>query len=74
VEFVTPRTSDSNLDSDEEGAAMYKMIDDLMKATQRVETYEVEQAEVHVTSADEPYTFAEVVGNPCWKKAMEEEM
>jgi hypothetical protein len=76
VEFVTPRTTDSNLDidSDEEGSVRYRLIDDLMKATQRVETCEVEQVEVHVTSLDEPYTFAEAVTNPCWKKAMEEEM
>jgi hypothetical protein len=30
-----------------------------------VETCEVEQAEIHVTSADEPCTFAEEVTNPC---------
>jgi hypothetical protein len=74
VEFVTSRTPDSNLeiDSDEEGAARYRLIDDLMKATQRVETCEVEQAEAHAISVDEPHTFAEVIGNPCWKKAMEE--
>jgi hypothetical protein len=76
VEFMTPRTTDSNLDidSDEEGAVRYRLINDLMKATQRVETCEVEQAEAHAISADEPHTFAEVIGNPCWKKAMEEEM
>jgi hypothetical protein len=76
VEFVTPRTTDSNLDidSDEAGAVRYRLIDDLMKATRRVETCEVEQAEIHVTSADEPYTFVEAVTNPCWKKAMEVEM
>jgi hypothetical protein len=67
VEFVMPRTTDSNLDidSDEAGAVRYRLIDDLMKATQRVETCEVEQAEIHVTSADEPCTFAEEVTNPC---------
>jgi hypothetical protein len=76
VEFMMPRTLDSNLDidSDEEGAARYMLIDDLMKATQRVETCEVEQAEAHAISVDEPHTFAEVIDNPCWKKAMEEEM
>jgi hypothetical protein len=72
VEFMTPRTTDSNLDidSNEAGVVRYKLIDDLMKddlmkATRRVETCEVEQAEIHVTSADEPYTFAEAVTNPC---------
>jgi hypothetical protein len=74
VEFMTLRTLDSNLDSDDEGAAMYMLIDDLMKVTQRVETCEVEQAEVHAISVDELHTFAEEIGNPCWKKAMEEEM
>jgi hypothetical protein len=39
-----------------------------------VETCEVEQAEAHAISVDEPHTFAEVIDNPCWKKAMEEEM
>jgi hypothetical protein len=75
VEFVTSRTTDSNLDidSDEEGAVRYRLIDDLMKATQRVETCEVEQAEAHAISADELHTFVEVI-DPCWKKAMEEEM
>jgi hypothetical protein len=74
VEFMTVRTLDSNLDSDDEGAARYMLIDDLMKVTQRVETCEVEQAEVHAISVDELHTFAEAIGNPCWKKAMEEEM
>jgi hypothetical protein len=56
VEFMMPRTLDSNLDIDldEEGAARYMLIDDLMKATQRVETCEVEQAEAHAISVDEP--------------------
>jgi hypothetical protein len=73
---VTPRTTYSNLDidSNEEGAVRYRLIDDMMKATQRVETCEVEQAEAHVISADEPHTFAEVISNPCSKKAMEVEM
>jgi hypothetical protein len=59
VEFMMPRTLDSNLDidSDEEGAARYMLIDDLMKATQRVETCEVEQAEAHAISVDEPAHF-----------------
>jgi hypothetical protein len=76
MEFVTSRTTDSNLDinSDEEGSVRYRLIDDLMRATQRVETCEVEQAEAHAISVDEPHTFAEVIDNPCWKKAMEEEM
>ena len=76
VEFVTPRSSDSNLDidADEGGALRYRLIDDLMQNTQRVEACEVEHAEVHVTSADEPSTFAEAVSNPCWMKAMQEEM
>jgi hypothetical protein len=67
VEFVTPMTSDSNLDidSNEDGAVRYRLIDDLMKATQRVETCEVEQAEVHVISADEPHTLADAIDNPC---------
>jgi hypothetical protein len=34
----------------------------------------VEHVEVHVTSADEPSTFVEEINNPCWKKAMEEEV
>jgi hypothetical protein len=34
----------------------------------------VEHAKVHVISADEPSTFAEAVSNPCWMKAMQEEM
>ena len=76
MEFVTPRSSDSNLDIDtDEGEALrYRLIDDLMQNTQRVEACEVEHAEVHVTSADEPSTFAEAVSNPCWMKAMQEEM
>jgi hypothetical protein len=67
MEFVMPRTSDSNLDidSDEEGAARYRPIDDLMKAMQRVETCEVEQAEVYAINADEPHTFDEAMSNPC---------
>jgi hypothetical protein len=67
VEFVMPRTSDSNLDidSDEEGVTRYRLIDDLMKAMQSVETCEVEQAEAYAISADEPHTFAEAISNPC---------
>jgi hypothetical protein len=76
VEFVMPRTSDSNIDvdPDEKGVARYRLIDDLMKVAQRVETCEVEQTEAYVISADEPHTFAEAISNPCWKKAMEDEM
>jgi hypothetical protein len=76
VEFVTPRSSDSNLDidADEGGALRYRLIDDLMQNTQRLEACEVEHAKVHVTSADEPSTFVEAVSNPCWMKAMQEEM
>jgi hypothetical protein len=69
-----PRTTDSNLDTDNEGAARYRLIDDLRRNTRRVETCEVEHAEFHVKSADEPSTFVEAISNPCWKKAMEEEM
>jgi hypothetical protein len=50
------------------------MIDELMRNTQWVKTCEVEHVEVHVTSADEPSTFVEEINNPCWKKAMEEEV
>jgi hypothetical protein len=74
VEFMLPRTTDSNLDTDNEGAARYRLIDDLRRNSQRVEIWEVEHAEVHVTSADEPSTFVEAISNPYWKKAMEEEM
>jgi hypothetical protein len=67
-----PTTADWNLDIDldAEVVVRYKLIDDLMKATQRVE----EHVEIHATSTDESYTFTEAVSNPCWKKAMEEEM
>ena len=33
-----------------------------------------EVAELHVISVDEPNTFAEAEKNPCWRKAMQEEM
>ena len=33
-----------------------------------------EVAELHAISADEPNTLAEAETNPCWLKAMQEEM
>ena len=33
-----------------------------------------EVVELHAINADEPNTFAEAERNPCWLKAMQEEM
>ena len=79
VEFATPRTADSTLDADHDTdlEARYRRMDDLVGGGEPpgLAALELEEvAELHAISADEPNTFAEVEKNPCWRKAMQEEM
>ena len=79
VEFATPRTADSTLDIDhvDDLVARYRRMDDLVGGCEppRLEARKVEEvAELHAISTDEPNTFAEAERNPCWLKAMKEEM
>ena len=80
MEFATPRTSDSTLDTNHDDGlvARYQRMEDLLGGGEppRLAAREVEEegvAELHAISADEPNTFAEVERNPCWLKAMQEQ-
>ena len=79
VEFATPRTTDSTLDADHDDdlVARYRRMEDLVGGGEPpgLAARELEEvAELHAVSADEPNTFAEAEKNPCWLKAMQEEM
>ena len=71
---------DSTLDADhdDELVARYRKMDDLVGGGEppglAARELEQEVAELHAISADESNTFAEAERNPCWLKAMEEEM
>ena len=80
VEFATPRTTNSTLDTDhnDDLVARYQRMEDLVGGGEppglAARKLEQEMAELHAISADEPNTFAEAERNPCWLKAMQEEM
>ena len=70
---------DSTLDvgHDDDLVARYRRMDDLVDGGEPpgLAARELEEvAKLHVISADEPNTFAKVERNPCWLKAMQEEM
>ena len=80
VEFTTPRTVDSTLDADHDDdlVARYRRMEDLVGGGEppglAARELKQEVAELHAISADEPNTFAKSERNPCWRKAMQEEM
>ena len=71
VEFATPRTTDSTLDADHDDdlVARYRRMEDLVGGGEPpglgARELEQEVAKLHVISADEPNTFAEVERNLC---------
>ena len=78
MEFAIPRTANSMLDVDHDDdlVARYRRMDDLVGGGEPpgLAARELEEvAELHAISADEPNILAEA-GNPCWLKAMQEEM
>ena len=80
VEFVTRRAADSMLDVDHDDGltTRYQRIEDLLGGGEppglAVCELEEEVAELHAISADEPNFFTKAERNPCWLKAMQEEM
>ena len=79
VKFATPRTADSTLDADHDDdlVARYRRMNDLVGGGEPpgLAARELEEvAELHAISVDESNTFTEAERNPCWLKAMQEEM
>ena len=71
VEFATPHTADSTLDTDHDDGlvARYRRIRDLLGEGEplglAVRELEEEVAELHAISADEQNSFVEAERNPC---------
>ena len=80
MEFATLHTANLTLDAkhDDDLMARYRRMEDLVGGGEPpgLVACELEQevVEQHAISADEPNTFAEAERNPCWLKAMQEEM
>ena len=66
-----------DVDHDADLETRYRRMDDLVGGGEPpgLAARELEEvAKLHAISADEPNTFAEAEKNPCWLKAMQEEM
>ena len=80
VEFATPHTADSTLDVDHDDGLVfrYRRIEDLLGGGEPsgLATCELKEevAECMPSAPDEPSSFTKVERNPCWLKAMQEEM
>ena len=80
MEFTTPHTADLILDADHDDGlvARYQRIKDLLGGGEPLGlaacVLEEEAAELHAISMDELNSFVKAEKNPCWPKAMQEEM
>ena len=67
-----------NVDHDDDLVARYRRMDDLVGEGEppglAARELEQEVAKLHAINADQPNTFVEAERNPCWLKAMQEEM
>lgn len=76
--FSTPLTTDPNLDADDDEGEehRYRALDNILGSDTfpRLAHREVEEAELHAVSVEEPRTLKEADGDPNWVAAMEEEL
>jgi transposase InsO family protein len=78
IEFATPLTTDPNLDADDDDDLehRYRTLQNVL-GTDTVPGRahrDVEEAELHNVSVEEPKTFKDADGDPNWNAAMEEEL
>jgi hypothetical protein len=78
VEFTTPLSTDPNLDADddEDLEHRYRTVENVL-GTNTVPGRahrDVEEAELHNVSVEEPKSFKDADGDPNWNAAMEEEL
>jgi hypothetical protein len=72
VEFATPLTHDSNLDTDSRGPHRYKHLTSIFDTTSPFQG-ELE-LELGLTAADEPTSVEAALANLAWRQAMEAEL
>ena len=78
VEFVTPLTTDHSLDADddEDLEHRYRTLENVLgtNTVPGLAHRDIEDAELHNVSVEEPKSFKDADGDPNWKAAMEEEL
>jgi hypothetical protein len=77
IEFATPLTTDLNFDADEGKRELrYRMLDNIhsVGAAPGLVHHNIEEAELHTVSMEEPRTLEEADGDPNWVAAMKEEL
>lgn len=70
VEFATPRSHDSNLDTDSGGPHRYRRVTNLYDTTLPVE----EEETLGLITAEEPASLDAALADPAWRSAMEAEL
>jgi hypothetical protein len=78
IEFATPLTIDLNFNVDDKGKRelRYQTLDNIhiVGAGPGLVHHDVEEAELHAVSVEEPRTLKEANGDPNWVVAMDEEL
>jgi hypothetical protein len=70
VEFSTPLTHDSNLDTDSGGPHWYRRLTNIFDTMLPIQG----ELELGLTAADEPTSVEAALGDPAWRQAMEVEL
>jgi hypothetical protein len=72
IQYATPPTHDSNLDTDGDGPHRYRKLEDLQDPVPI--QFEEEEAESCLLAAEEPSSVDDALESEHWREAMREEL